>query len=294
MAERRMFAKTIVLSDAFLDMSMSARCLYFTLSMLADDDGFVNSPRAVMRQCGASDDDMKLLIAKKFVLVFDSGVIVVKHWRVNNYLRNDRYTETKYVDEKALLTLDEKGIYHREEPGIPGGIPKTVYPGKDSIELVKGSVGEKSKERTRTRPALPTLLICYDLPSDTAMTRRERTDLQRTRDIHGKRSTRPERRRDSQCKDHVKRTAYHVRIDAWDAIQNAPLTWNTGRALTSGGMSTRKRRLWKTRGLICTGVQYEKPNTATNEERRPCQHTGTARMKTRPKPGEHKKECTIP
>ena len=144
MAERRMFAKTIVLSDAFLDMSMSARCLYFTLSMLADDDGFVNSPRAVMRQCGASDDDMKLLIAKKFVLVFDSGVIVVKHWRVNNYLRNDRYTETKYVDEKALLTLDEKGIYHREEPGIPGGIPNTVYPGKDSIELVKGSVGEKS------------------------------------------------------------------------------------------------------------------------------------------------------
>jgi len=144
MAERRMFAKTIVLSDAFLDMSMSARCLYFTLSMLADDDGFVNSPRAVMRQCGASDDDMKLLIAKKFVLVFDSGVIVVKHWRVNNYLRNDRYTETKYVDEKSLLTLDEKGIYHRAESGIPPGIPNTVYPGKDSIELVKGSVGEKS------------------------------------------------------------------------------------------------------------------------------------------------------
>lgn len=139
MAERRMFAKTIVLSDAFLDMPMTARCLYFTLGMLADDDGFVNAPRSIMRQCGASDDDMKLLIAKKFVLVFDSGVIVVKHWRVNNYLRNDRYTETKYVDEKALLTLDEKGIYHREEPGIPN----TVYPGKDSIELVKGRLVEE-------------------------------------------------------------------------------------------------------------------------------------------------------
>lgn len=139
MAERRMFAKTIVLSDAFLDMPMTARCLYFTLGMLADDDGFVNAPRSIMRQCGASDDDMKLLIAKKFVLVFDSGVIVVKHWRVNNYLRNDRYTETKYVDEKALLTLDEKGIYHREEPGIPN----TVYPGKDSIELVKGRLEEE-------------------------------------------------------------------------------------------------------------------------------------------------------
>jgi hypothetical protein len=137
MAERRMFAKTIVLSDAFLDMPMSARCLYFTLGMFADDDGFVNGPRAIMRQCGASDDDMKLLIAKKFILVFESGVIVVKHWRVNNYLRSDRYIETKYADEKAQLTLDEKGIYHRPDPGIP----TTVYPGKDSIG--KCSVGEE-------------------------------------------------------------------------------------------------------------------------------------------------------
>ena len=115
MAERRMFAKTIVLSDAFLDMSMSARCLYFTLSMLADDDGFVNAPRAIMRQCGASDDDMKLLIAKKFVLLFESGVIVIKHWRINNYLQKDRYKETKYLEEKDELTIDEKGSYHRTE-----------------------------------------------------------------------------------------------------------------------------------------------------------------------------------
>ena len=106
-----MFAKTIVLSDAFLDMPMSARCLYFTLGMLADDDGFVNAPRSIMRQCGASDDDMKLLITKKFVLIFDSGVIVIKHWRINNYLRNDRYTETKYGDEKATLSQDENGAY---------------------------------------------------------------------------------------------------------------------------------------------------------------------------------------
>ena len=118
MAERRMFAKTIVLSDAFLDMPLSARCLYFTLGMLADDDGFVNAPRSVMRQCGASDDDMKLLITKKFVLVFDSGVIVIKHWRINNYLRSDRYVETKYVEEKATLSVDDSGIYHS---GIPGG-----------------------------------------------------------------------------------------------------------------------------------------------------------------------------
>ncbi len=116
MAERRMFAKTIVLSDAFLDMPMSARCLYFTLGMLADDDGFVNAPRAIMRQCGASDDDMKLLLAKKFVLLFESGVIVIKHWRINNYLQKDRISPTKYIEEKAQLTVDAKGSYHREEP----------------------------------------------------------------------------------------------------------------------------------------------------------------------------------
>ena len=127
MAERRMFAKTIVLSDAFLDMPLSARCLYFTLGMLADDDGFVNSPKSIMRQAGASTDDLNILLAKKFVLDFDSGVIVIKHWRINNYLRSDRYTETKYIEEKQLLEVDKNGSYH---VGIPGGIPSI---GKDSL-----------------------------------------------------------------------------------------------------------------------------------------------------------------
>jgi hypothetical protein len=136
MAERRMFAKTIVLSDAFLDMPMSARCLYFTLGMLADDDGFVNAPRSIMRQCGSSEDDMRILISKKFVLEFESGVIVIKHWRINNYLRNDRYVETKYVKEKAMLVVDEKGGYKPSEAsGIPPGIPSMGIPrlGQDSI-----------------------------------------------------------------------------------------------------------------------------------------------------------------
>ena len=124
MAERRMFAKSIVLSDAFLDLPMSARCLYFTLGMLADDDGFVNAPRSIMRQCGASDDDMKILLAKKFALVFESGVIVIKHWRINNYLRNDRYTETKYIEEKSLLSVEENGAYHKEE--FPVEEPKSL------------------------------------------------------------------------------------------------------------------------------------------------------------------------
>lgn len=117
MAERRMFAKTIVLSDAFLDLPMSARCLYFTLGMLADDDGFVNAPRSIMRQCGASDDDMKVLIAKKFVLLFDNGVIVIKHWRLNNYIQKDRYKETKYKFEKAQLYLDENNSYSMTPQG---------------------------------------------------------------------------------------------------------------------------------------------------------------------------------
>ncbi len=108
-----MFAKTIVLSDAFLDMPLSARCLYFTLGMLADDDGFINSPKSIIRQCGASEDDMKLLILKKFVLPFDTGIIVIKHWRINNYLQKDRYNETKYLDEKKTLEIEPNGAYTR-------------------------------------------------------------------------------------------------------------------------------------------------------------------------------------
>lgn len=115
MAERRMFAKSIVLSDAFLDMPMSARCLYFTLSMLADDDGFVGSPKAIMRQCGASQDDMLVLLQKRFILGFDSGVIVIKHWRMNNYLQNDRHKTTTYIEELRTLELDEKNAYIERE-----------------------------------------------------------------------------------------------------------------------------------------------------------------------------------
>ena len=111
MAERRMFAKSIVLSDVFLDMPMSARCLYFTLGMFADDDGFVGSPRSIMRQCGASMDDLNILLAKRYVLGFESGVIVIKHWKINNYLQNDRHKDTTYLEERDTLALDRKGAY---------------------------------------------------------------------------------------------------------------------------------------------------------------------------------------
>jgi len=138
MAERRMFAKSIVLSDAFLDMPLSARCLYFTLGMLADDDGFVGSPKAIMRQCGASQDDMAVLLQKRFILAFESGVIVIKHWRMNNYLRNDRHNNTTYLEEMAMLVIDDKGAYTEKDDvrytsGIPSG-RQVVYTDKDSID----------------------------------------------------------------------------------------------------------------------------------------------------------------
>ena len=151
MAERRLFAKTIVLSDAFLDMPLSARCLYFTLGMFADDDGFVNSPKGIMRQCGASEDDIKILMSKKFLLAFESGVIVIKHWRINNYLRNDRYQETKYLEEKSELSYDENGAYTF---GIPNsGIPSI---GKDSIG--KYSIDKEkvlSNDNTKKKKFIP-------------------------------------------------------------------------------------------------------------------------------------------
>lgn len=111
MAEKRMFAKSIVLSDAFLDMPMSSRCLYFTLSMVADDDGFVNSPKSIMRQCGASDDDLRILLSRNFLIPFESGVVVIKHWRINNYLRSDRYSQTNYLTEKKSLIIEKNGAY---------------------------------------------------------------------------------------------------------------------------------------------------------------------------------------
>ena len=142
MAERRMFAKTIVLSDAFLDMPLSARCLYFTLGMLADDDGFVNSPKSIMRQVGASVDDMNLLMAKKFILAFESGVIVIKHWRIHNYIRSDRYKESKYIDEKATLEIDQNGAYtERYTSGIPD-VTQVVSKMDTQVRLGKDRLGE--------------------------------------------------------------------------------------------------------------------------------------------------------
>lgn len=101
----------IVDSDAFLDMPLSTQCLYFHLNMRADDDGFVGNPKRITRLINANDDDLKLLMAKKFILAFDSGVIVIKHWRIHNTLSSNVYNETAYLDEKARLLLKDNKSY---------------------------------------------------------------------------------------------------------------------------------------------------------------------------------------
>ncbi|WP_415346870.1 phage replication initiation protein [Clostridium perfringens] len=162
MAERRMFSKTIIDSDIFLDMPLSTQALYFHLSMRADDDGFVNNPRKIQRMVGCGDDDIKLLIAKQFIIPFESGICVIKHWRIHNYIRNDRYKPTMYQEEKGQLLLEENNMYElsssvplidtdssKNNVGIPNGYqmdtngipsdiqngnPGEVRLGKDSID----------------------------------------------------------------------------------------------------------------------------------------------------------------
>lgn len=111
MAIRRMFSLTIVDTDAFLEMPMSTQLLYFHLSMRADDEGFVSSPKRISRLVGCSEDDLKVLTAKRFILSFDSGVVVIKHWLIHNTIRMDRFKETTYKKEKEMLTLNEFNAY---------------------------------------------------------------------------------------------------------------------------------------------------------------------------------------
>ena len=149
-----MFAKTIIDSDAFLDMPMSTQALYFHLSMRADDDGFINNPKRIQRMIGASDDDLKLLIAKAFIIVFDSGVVVIKHWKIHNYIQSDRYKPTVYAEEKNMLEVKENKAYtlNNGECIQNGYITDTqVRLGKDSIgkdRLGKDSIEPKAKRFT--------------------------------------------------------------------------------------------------------------------------------------------------
>lgn len=111
MSQRRMVSLEVINTDAFLDMPQSSQLLYFHLNARADDDGFVSNPKSIMRNCGSQGDDLKLLIAKKFLIAFEDGVCVIKHWRINNFIRKDIYKETKYLDLKATLFIRSNGAY---------------------------------------------------------------------------------------------------------------------------------------------------------------------------------------
>ena len=157
MAERRMFAKTIIDSDAFLEMPVTSQLLYFHLSMRADDDGFVNKPKSLMRMVGCHDDDLKLLFVKKFLIPFESGVVVIKHWKIHNYIRKDTYTETKYKEEKATLELDENSAYRlTEESPLQIRDESVTSPSTQDrlgkVSTGKDSVGEVIEEEASPPP----------------------------------------------------------------------------------------------------------------------------------------------
>ena len=143
MAERRMFAKTIIDSDAFIDMPLSTQALYFHLSMRADDDGFINNPKKIQRMVGASDDDLKVLVMKRFIIPFESGIVVIKHWKIHNYIQKDRYKPTVYVEEKAMLVSKDNGSYTECIHDV-SKVETQVSIGKsiDSLGQYSGSVEE--------------------------------------------------------------------------------------------------------------------------------------------------------
>lgn len=160
MAERRMFTKKITESDSFLDMPSSTQMLYFHFSMNADDDGFVNNPKKIQKMCGASDDDFKLLIAKSFIILFDSGIIVIKHWKMHNYIQADRYRPTDYLEEKSMLGIKSNKAYtldvsKMDTECIQNGYIGKVSIGKDSKD--KDSEEESAREEKAKRFYPPTL-----------------------------------------------------------------------------------------------------------------------------------------
>lgn len=123
MANRRMTSLDVIDTDAFLEMPVSSQLLYFHLNARADDDGFVSNPKKLARLIGPGDDDLKVLIAKKFIISFEDGVVVIKHWRINNFIRKDRYQETKYLDHKQALYIRGNGAYTLTEDGRSTPVP---------------------------------------------------------------------------------------------------------------------------------------------------------------------------
>ena len=146
MAQKRMFDKTITNSDEFIEMPISCQVLYFHLSMNADDDGFINNWKSIMRMIGTKEDDLKVLIAKQFIIPFESGVIVIKHWRINNFLRKDRHNDTKFQKELSMLGTNESQEYVWLTSGQPSidknrldknSIDKNIYGEFKNVKLTE-------------------------------------------------------------------------------------------------------------------------------------------------------------
>ena len=166
MADRRMFSKVVVESDMFLDMPITARALYFHLGMQADDFGFINSPKKVQRMVGCSDDDMKLLIAKGFLILFKTGVVLVRHWKQNNYIRPDRCKPTVCQSEADMISVGKAGQYELCQPVVnqltticqPNDIPSdnqltvNCHPSIDKYSLVQSSIGDKASADASAKP----------------------------------------------------------------------------------------------------------------------------------------------
>ncbi len=154
LAEKRMFTQKIIDSDPFLDMPLSTQALYFHLNMRADDDGFINNPKRIQRTIGASEDDLKLLIAKRFVIGFENGVIVIKHWRMHNTLRKDRYNPTQYQEEFAMLSIKDNNSYTEKlsedldvpELPVPDNVATTWQPNGNHLEP-QYSIGKNSIDK---------------------------------------------------------------------------------------------------------------------------------------------------
>lgn len=134
-----MFNKQITNSDDFLEMPVSSQCLYFHLSMNADDEGFVNNWKSIMKLSGSKEDDIKVLIAKQYIIPFETGVIVIRHWRLNNYLRSDRFTPTNHQKELASLSLDENMVYQTHT---------TNTPSIDKYSIEKNSIDKFRKDKS--------------------------------------------------------------------------------------------------------------------------------------------------
>ena len=165
MAKKRMYSKDVTDSDAFIEMSSAAQALYFHLNQGADDDGFNNQIQLAMLKAHASTDDLKILMAKSFVIRFDSGVIVIKHWRMHNTLRKDRYIPTNYQEELRMLGIKENGSYtlgcQVVAEGLPSGCPSIDKISSDKSSVVEGSIGEDGADinvpttSTRTKRFTP-------------------------------------------------------------------------------------------------------------------------------------------